>query len=62
MIKRKAYIKDLDELPKQMGYKVINGDETIDIIRTSDDKVLPLAAHVLLVFFHFLMVGYVMTR
>lgn len=44
MIKRKAYIKDLDELPKQMGYKVINGDETIDIIRTSDDKVLPLAA------------------
>lgn len=39
---RKVFIRNLEDLPKGMGFKVINGAETIDVIRTDDDQVLAI--------------------
>ena len=37
---RTVFIRNLADLPKGMGFKVINGDETIDVIRTDDNQVV----------------------
>ncbi|WP_283595974.1 nitrite reductase (NAD(P)H) small subunit [Limosilactobacillus sp. DJ3M12] len=42
MMSRTVFIRNLADLPKGMGFKVINGDETIDVIRTDDNQVLAI--------------------